>query len=276
MCTSPKTGARFWPHRLTLMLLLTLPFTATGCANPGPPKPPSLRLPAPAKDLRADRIGNEVHLSWTTLRRNHRRHRQQATALRRDLPRSASPVRSSPLHRRPTPLRHSWSQLRRGSSSTSPAARPRSRPPLPGSSAQLLRPRGRPLEHRLRRSRRRPRLGRRSARRSLRRRNPHPLVARQLARRSRPACPIHPTPSCAAPDSPESRIRPSPPQSLRARSTASRFPGPRPRRNPRSLEPAQTSHIPTSPGVPALSSPAARPSTCAARTHPHSPSQFTT
>ena len=48
------------------MLLLTLPFAVTGCANPGPPKPPSLRLPAPAKDLRADRIGNEVHLSWTT------------------------------------------------------------------------------------------------------------------------------------------------------------------------------------------------------------------
>ena len=49
-----------------LPLLLALPFTTGGCANPGPPKPPSLHLPAPAKDLRADRIGQEVRLSWTT------------------------------------------------------------------------------------------------------------------------------------------------------------------------------------------------------------------
>jgi len=37
-----------------------------GCANPGPPQPPSLNLPSIVKDLRADRIGNEVRLVWTT------------------------------------------------------------------------------------------------------------------------------------------------------------------------------------------------------------------
>ncbi len=37
-----------------------------GCANPGPPKPPSLNLPSPAKDLRAERVGEEVRLTWTT------------------------------------------------------------------------------------------------------------------------------------------------------------------------------------------------------------------
>src|ERR1700761_2776732 len=37
----------------------------TGCANPGPPRPPSLRLPEPARALTADRIGDSVTLSFT-------------------------------------------------------------------------------------------------------------------------------------------------------------------------------------------------------------------
>ena len=37
-----------------------------GCANPGPPRPPSLHLPSTPKDLRAERIGDEVRLTWTT------------------------------------------------------------------------------------------------------------------------------------------------------------------------------------------------------------------
>ncbi len=37
-----------------------------GCANPGPPLPPSLHLPAQATSLRADRVGSHVVLSWTT------------------------------------------------------------------------------------------------------------------------------------------------------------------------------------------------------------------
>lgn len=37
-----------------------------GCANPGPPKPPTLHLPTPAKSLQAERIGDHVVLSWQT------------------------------------------------------------------------------------------------------------------------------------------------------------------------------------------------------------------
>ena len=36
-----------------------------GCASPGPPLPPSLKLPAIVTDLRAERIGAEVSLHWT-------------------------------------------------------------------------------------------------------------------------------------------------------------------------------------------------------------------
>jgi hypothetical protein len=38
----------------------------TGCANPGPPKPPSLHLPAPVKDLTAERTGFVVELHFTS------------------------------------------------------------------------------------------------------------------------------------------------------------------------------------------------------------------
>ncbi len=37
-----------------------------GCANPGPPRPPSLHLPSPVKDLRVERVGEQVRLAWTT------------------------------------------------------------------------------------------------------------------------------------------------------------------------------------------------------------------
>jgi hypothetical protein len=36
------------------------------CASPGPPRPPSLHLPATVTDLTAQRVGNEVILHWTT------------------------------------------------------------------------------------------------------------------------------------------------------------------------------------------------------------------
>ena len=36
-----------------------------GCATPGPPKPPSLNLPEPTRDLTAMRIGNTVELRFT-------------------------------------------------------------------------------------------------------------------------------------------------------------------------------------------------------------------
>ncbi len=37
-----------------------------GCASPGPPQPPSLKLPETVKDLTAARVGNSVQLRWTT------------------------------------------------------------------------------------------------------------------------------------------------------------------------------------------------------------------
>jgi len=53
------------PQAAFLILLSTALFCA-GCANPGPPKPPSLDLPQPVKDLSAERAGDRVELRWTT------------------------------------------------------------------------------------------------------------------------------------------------------------------------------------------------------------------
>lgn len=39
------------------------------CASPGPPHPPSLRLPEVVTDLTAERVGDDVHLRWTTPQR---------------------------------------------------------------------------------------------------------------------------------------------------------------------------------------------------------------
>ena len=53
-------------RRFAELLLPAAVWAIFGCANPGPPRPPSLYLPSPVKDLRADRIGDQVHLAWTT------------------------------------------------------------------------------------------------------------------------------------------------------------------------------------------------------------------
>jgi hypothetical protein len=50
---------------LTSSSALLLPW-AVGCASPGPPRPPSLHLPAVVTDLTAERIGDQVKLHWTT------------------------------------------------------------------------------------------------------------------------------------------------------------------------------------------------------------------
>src|ERR1700733_3450727 len=39
---------------------------AIGCASPGPPKPPTLNLPALATDIQAQRQGGHVLVHWTT------------------------------------------------------------------------------------------------------------------------------------------------------------------------------------------------------------------
>ncbi len=49
--------------RIFLMMVATL--ALVGCANPGPPLPPSLELPRPVSDLRATRKGDKVYLFWT-------------------------------------------------------------------------------------------------------------------------------------------------------------------------------------------------------------------
>ena len=54
---------RRWLPATAAALLILL---AAGCASPGPPQPPSLNLPEVVKDLTAERIGDVVHLHWTT------------------------------------------------------------------------------------------------------------------------------------------------------------------------------------------------------------------
>lgn len=49
-------------HHLALALLPLL----ASCASPGPPRPPSLNLPAIVTDLTAEREGDNIHLHWTT------------------------------------------------------------------------------------------------------------------------------------------------------------------------------------------------------------------
>ncbi len=51
-------------HR-ELTALLGLCLSLAGCAQTGPPLPPSLELPKPPADLRATRKGNAVTLTWT-------------------------------------------------------------------------------------------------------------------------------------------------------------------------------------------------------------------
>ncbi len=48
------------------MLLLAVPAGLfIGCASPGPPRAPSLRLPDPVRDLTVERFGERVQLHWT-------------------------------------------------------------------------------------------------------------------------------------------------------------------------------------------------------------------
>lgn len=51
---------------ITSILILLTGSLCSGCANPGPPKPPSLHLPAIVTDLRAERSADHVLLRWTT------------------------------------------------------------------------------------------------------------------------------------------------------------------------------------------------------------------
>ena len=54
------------PLLLSTLTAFGLAFFFVGCASPGPPRPPSLKLPQPVTDLTAQRIGDQVILHWTT------------------------------------------------------------------------------------------------------------------------------------------------------------------------------------------------------------------
>jgi hypothetical protein len=51
--------------RSGIALLILVAGSVIGCGSPAAPEPPSLKLPTPAANLSAVRIGNSVHLAWT-------------------------------------------------------------------------------------------------------------------------------------------------------------------------------------------------------------------
>lgn len=61
-CSARRPVAAFPVTFLTALLAAAI----SGCASPGPARPPSLHLPRIATDLTATRTGNNVTLRWTT------------------------------------------------------------------------------------------------------------------------------------------------------------------------------------------------------------------
>lgn len=61
-------GVAEW--RMALGLLLVVAAGMAGCASPGPPRAPSLRLPEPVSDLVARRVGDVVELRFTAPERS--------------------------------------------------------------------------------------------------------------------------------------------------------------------------------------------------------------
>jgi len=62
---TPYRQARYtflWPRFFPVIFVT---FAALGCASPGVPRPPSLNLPEPVRDLSAARIGDTVQLQFT-------------------------------------------------------------------------------------------------------------------------------------------------------------------------------------------------------------------
>ncbi|QNI36969.1 fibronectin type III domain-containing protein [Edaphobacter albus] len=67
----PPKALRLSRQRLCISTLSAFAFVLllTSCASPGPPHPPSLHLSEVVTDLTADRVGEGVHLRWTTPQR---------------------------------------------------------------------------------------------------------------------------------------------------------------------------------------------------------------
>jgi hypothetical protein len=57
---------RNFPKRVVAILAECVLLVLFGCASPGPPLPPSLKLPEIVTDLSASRVGDHVTLHWTT------------------------------------------------------------------------------------------------------------------------------------------------------------------------------------------------------------------
>lgn len=70
MQVPPKTLRRSRQRRSIFALSAsTFGLLLVSCASPGPPHPPSLQLPEVVTDLAAERVGDGVHLRWTTPQR---------------------------------------------------------------------------------------------------------------------------------------------------------------------------------------------------------------
>ncbi len=61
-----RQRAHRWLPAIAASLLIPLIPLISGCASPGPPRPPTLNLPEITTDLSAQRIGDTVTLHWTT------------------------------------------------------------------------------------------------------------------------------------------------------------------------------------------------------------------
>lgn len=61
-----KSSGPLAPRSLRLLALALLAASLSGCASPGPARPPSLYLPLLVADVTAARTGNDVILHWTT------------------------------------------------------------------------------------------------------------------------------------------------------------------------------------------------------------------
>ena len=66
MESSAQPASRSAVHRLAAMAVTVLAAALSGCASPGPARPPSLHLPRLVTDLAATRTGDQVVLRWTT------------------------------------------------------------------------------------------------------------------------------------------------------------------------------------------------------------------
>ena len=62
----PRHGQRSTGSLFSGLAASVLACSLASCANPGPPHPPSLHLPEIVTDLTAERVGQNVHLHWTS------------------------------------------------------------------------------------------------------------------------------------------------------------------------------------------------------------------